>query len=137
MLLPVCPKAGVELCPKAPPEPKRDGVLEAPNAPPVLKVKGEEDAALLAPKGCPKPGEGCCCPKMDPPVPKEEVVEPKAGLLAPNRLGVDDAPKTMAADDCPKAAPKDVLPKDAAVCRACITVRHDAGCSKQQRTKVS
>ena len=51
MLLPVCPKAGVGLCPNAPPEPNRDGVLEAPNAPPVLKVKGEEDAALLGPKG--------------------------------------------------------------------------------------
>ena len=63
-------------------------------------------------------------------------MEPKAGVLAPNRLGVDDAPKTLAADDCPNAAPKDVLPNDTAVCRAqqhhetCIKVMLNT--SKQQ-----
>lgn len=83
----------------------------------MLKVKGEEDAALLAPKGCPKPGDDCCCPNMDPPVPKEEVVAPNAGVLEPNRLGVDDPPKTLAADDWPNPAPKDVLPNGAEACK--------------------
>ena len=90
-------------------------MLEAPNAPPVLKVNGEEDAALLAPKGCPKPGETCDCPKMEPPAPNEELVEPKAGVLEPKRLGVDACPKTLLAEDCcPKPAPNAVLPKGAA-----------------------
>ena len=90
-------------------------MLEAPNAPPVLKVNGEEDAALLAPKGCPKPGETCGCPKMEPPAPNEELVEPNAGVLEPNRLGVDACPKTLPAEDCcPKPAPNAVLPNGAA-----------------------
>ena len=117
-MLPVCPKAGVEACPNAPPEPNRDGALACPKAPPVLKLNGEEGAALLAAKGCPKPGEDCACPNIDPPVPKEDVVEPKAGVEAPKRLGADAAPKTLAADDCPNAPAKDVLPNAAPVCRA-------------------
>ena len=113
---PVCPKAGVEP-PKARPVPKREGVLEAPNAPPVLKVNGEEDAALLAPS--PKPGADCCWPKMDPPVPKDELVEPNAGVeAAPNRLGEEAWPNTLAADDCPKAPPKAPPPKGAEACMA-------------------
>lgn len=118
MLLPVCPKAGAE-APNAPPVLNRDDAL-APNAPPVLKVKGEEDAALLAAKGCPKPpGEDCGCPNMFPPTPKAEVVEPKVGVLEAKRLPVVDAPKTLAADDCPKPPPKFGVPNGAAeVCRA-------------------
>ena len=118
MLLLVCPKPGAE-APNAPPVLNSDDAL-APNAPPVLKVKGKEDAALLAAKGCPNaPGEACVCPKMLPPTAKEELVEPKPGVLEGKRLGVVDGPKTLAADDCPNAPPKVGLPNGAAeVCRA-------------------
>ena len=92
-------------------------MLEAPNAPPVLKVNGKEDAALLAPS--PKPGADCCWPKMDPPVPKEELVEPNAGVEdVPNRLGEEAWPKTLAADDCPKAPLNAPPPKGAEACMA-------------------